>query len=79
MSSKSRLFILETCWDRQKHEAAAFSLVNTSPYFTCMATGNSKMYHSEELLNCVAMAGLEVVEIYDDLSVCHSMFECHGQ
>jgi hypothetical protein len=79
MSNKSRLFILETCWDRQKHEAAAFSLVNTSPYFTCMATGNSKMYHSEELLDCVAMAGLEVVEIYDDLSICHSMFKCQSQ
>jgi hypothetical protein len=79
MSNISRLFIMETCWDRQKHEAAAFSLVNTSPYFTCMATGNSKMYHSEELLDCVAMAGLEVVKIYDDLSICHSLFKCQGQ
>jgi hypothetical protein len=79
MSNESRLFILETCWDRQKHEAAAFSLVNTSPYFTCMATGNSKMYHSEELLDCVVKAGLEVVEIYDDLSICHSLFKCRGQ
>jgi hypothetical protein len=76
MSSESRLFILETCWDRQQHEAAAYSLVNTSPYFTCIANGNSKMYHSEELLNCVADAELEVVEIYDHLSICHSMFEC---
>jgi len=76
MNVESRLFIMETCWDRQKHEAAAFSLVNTSPYFTCIATGNSKMYHSEELLDCVAKAGLEVVKIYDDLSICHSMFEC---
>jgi hypothetical protein len=76
MDDESRLFIMETCWDRQKHEAAAFSLVNTSPYFTCMAAGNSKMYHSEELLDCVAKAGLEVVKIYDDLSICHSMFEC---
>jgi len=76
MSSRSRFFIMETCWDRQKHEAAAFSLVNTSPYFTCIANGNSKMYHSEELLSCVAAAGLEVVKITDDLSVCHSLFEC---
>lgn len=76
MASQSRLFIMETCWDRQKHEAAAFSLVNTSPYFTCIANGNSKMYHSEELLGCVTAAGLEIVEITDDLSVCHSLFEC---
>jgi hypothetical protein len=76
MGSQSRFFIMETCWDRQKHEAAAFSLVNTSPYFTCIANGNSKMYHSEELLDCVATAGLEVVQITDDLAICHSLFEC---
>lgn len=76
MSDESRLFILETCWDRQKHEAAAYSLVNTSPYFTCMATGNSKMYHSDELLDCISKAGLEVLQITDNLSICHSMFEC---
>jgi hypothetical protein len=43
-----------------------------------MANGNSKMYHSEELLGCIKKAGLEVVEIYDDLSVCHSVFECRS-
>lgn len=76
MNRRSRLFIMETCWDRQKHEAAAFSLVNTSPYFTSIANGNSKMYHSEELLSCVSATGLEVVKITDDLSICHSLFEC---
>ncbi len=76
MAENSRLYILETCWDRQQHEAAAYSLVNTSPYFTCMASGNSKMYHSKELIDCVREAGLEVVEIYDNLGICHSLFEC---
>jgi SAM-dependent methyltransferase len=76
MKPESRLFIMETCWDRQQHEAAAFSLVNTSPYFTCIANANSKMYHSEELLDCVTEAGLEVVEITDRLGICHSLFEC---
>ncbi len=76
MSGESRLFIMETCWDRQKHEAATFSLVNTNPYFACIANGNSKMYHSEELLNCVAEARLEVIEIKDYISICHSLFEC---
>jgi len=75
MTDQSRFFVMETCWDRQKHEAAAFSLVNTSPYFTCMANGNSKMYHSEELLECVASAGLELIRVTDDLSICHSLFE----
>jgi hypothetical protein len=75
MSSDSRLFIMETCWDRQQHEASAFSLINTSPYFTCIANGNSKMYHSEELLYCVSRAGLELVQITDGLGICHSLFE----
>jgi len=76
MKPDSRVFIMETCWDRQQHEAAAFSLVNTSPYFACIASGNSKMYHSEELILCVEKAGLEVVEITDKLGICHSLFEC---
>jgi precorrin-6B methylase 2 len=76
MKPDSRVFIMETCWDRQQHEAAAFSLVNTSPYFTCIASGNSKMYHSEELILCVEAAGLEVVEVTDNLGICHSLFEC---
>lgn len=76
MNNESRLFIMETCWDRQQHEAAAFSLVNTSPYFTCIANGNSKMYHSEELQQCLLIAGLEVVEVTDRLGICHSLFEC---
>lgn len=75
MNNDSRLFIMETCWDRQQHEASAFSLVNTSPYFTCIANGNSKMYHSEELLYCVLSAGLELVQITDGLGICHSLFE----
>jgi len=76
MHADSRLFIMETCWDRQQHEASAFSLINTSPYFTCIANGNSKMYHSEELQYCIAAAGLELVHITDGLGICHSLFEC---
>ncbi|MBE9548345.1 MAG: SAM-dependent methyltransferase [Proteobacteria bacterium] len=78
MSTTSKLYIMETCWDRQQHEAAAYSLVNTSPYFTCMASGNSKMYHSDELLECISEAGLEVVNIHDNLGICHSLFECQS-
>jgi len=76
MPGGSRVFILETCWDRQQHEASAFSLINTSPYFTCMANGSSKMYHSEELMDCIRAAGLEVLQIYDDIGICHTLFEC---
>lgn len=76
MGPQSRLFILETCWDRQEHEAAAYSLVNTSPYFTCMASGNSKMYSARELLEMIETAGLKLHQLQDNLGVCHSLFEC---
>jgi hypothetical protein len=76
MGPTSKLYILETCWDRQQHEAAAYSLINTSLYFTCMASGNSKMYDSNRLLEYVKAAGLECAQIHDNLGICHTLFEC---
>lgn len=76
MKPDSRLYILETCWDRQQHEAAAYALINTSLYFTCMASGNSKMYSAKSLLGYIDAAGLTCNEIYDDLGICHTLFEC---
>ncbi len=76
MTSDSRLYILETCWDRQQHEAASFSLVNTSLYFTCIANGNSKMLTSEELLGCIERAGLQCDHVTDNLNNFHTLFEC---
>jgi len=76
MKPDSTLYIMETCWDRQQHEAAAYSLINTSPYFTCMASGNSKMYSAEELIKYVEEAGLRVRRIHDHLGICHTLFEC---
>jgi len=76
MQPESRLYIMETCWDGQQHEAAAYSLINTSPYFTCMASGNSKMYSAEELMKYIDAAGLQVRKIHDHLGICHTLFEC---
>ena len=76
MSPESSLFILETYWDRQEYEAAAFSLHNTSLYFTCLANGCSKMYHSDEMKRCISEAGLQVVMEKDSIGVSHSLFEC---
>lgn len=77
MPDKATLYIMETCWDRQQHEAAAYSLINTSPYFTCMASGNSKMYSGEELIKYIEEADLQVSKIHDHLGICHTLFECH--
>ena len=70
------IFILEPFWDRQRFEAAAFSLQQTSLYFTAIANGNSQMYHSEVFLKCVAAANFEVVEQIDQIGVSQSLLKC---
>ncbi|MDD3324016.1 MAG: class I SAM-dependent methyltransferase [Sulfurospirillaceae bacterium] len=75
MSEKTTLCIMEPFWDRQRFETSAFCIINTSPYFTAMANGCSKMYHSMDFIKIVEKAGLRVVEIFDNLGVCQSIFK----
>ena len=76
MHSESLLFIMETLWDRQNNETAAFDLTHISIYFTTMANGNSKMYHSEDLIRCVEAAGLTIETIHDGLGGGHAVLVC---
>ncbi|WP_294610316.1 class I SAM-dependent methyltransferase [uncultured Bacteroides sp.] len=76
MSTDGRLYIMETFWDRQKFETAAYCLTQISIYFTAMANGNSKMYHSDDMARCVHEAGLKIEEIYDNLGLGHSIVKC---
>jgi hypothetical protein len=76
MDKDSRIFIMETLWDRQRFETAAYCLTQISLYFTAMANGNSKMYHSEDLIRCVETAGLTVEKIHDGLGQGHSILVC---
>jgi hypothetical protein len=73
MTSRTRIFIMETLWDRQKFDTAAFCLTMTSLYFTAIANGNSKMYNTEDLQACIDKAGLQTEQIYDDLGRGHSV------
>jgi len=75
MDGNSRLFIMETLWDRQRYEPAAFCLTMTSLYFTAMANGNSKMYSTDDLVRIIRQAGLDVVTIHDNLGYGHSLLE----
>ena len=76
MRSDTRLFIMETLWDRQRFEPAAFCLTMTSLYFTAIANGNSKMYNKEDMESCINEAGLEIETIYDHLGHGHSILVC---
>ncbi|MBE0495268.1 MAG: methyltransferase domain-containing protein [Campylobacterales bacterium] len=73
MDKTATLCVMEPFWDRQRFEASAFCIINTSPYFTAMANGYSKMYHSEDFLRLVRKAGLDVVEILDHVGICQTI------
>ena len=65
MKEGARLCILELFWDRQPFEAASFSLNATSLYFTALANGNSRFYHSKELYQCLREAEFHVEDDHD--------------
>jgi SAM-dependent methyltransferase len=71
-----RLWILELFWDRQRFEAAAFSLQQTSLYFACVANGNSQFYDSTVFLPLLAQAGFEVTALTDGVGDHHTLLEC---
>lgn len=73
MTSETRIYIMETLWDRQRYEPAAFCLTMTSLYFTAIANGNSKMYNTEDMEACIREAGLEIEQIHDQLGQGHSI------
>ncbi len=75
MSEDTTLYIMETFWDRQKYEPASLCLTMTSVYFTVMANGNSKMYHSDDMVRQIERAGLKVVEIHDGIGQGHTILE----
>ena len=73
MTPDTRIYIMETLWDRQRFEPAALCLTMTSLYFTALANGNSKMYNTEDMESCIHEAGLEIEQIHDHLGQGHSI------
>lgn len=76
MTDDTRLFITELFPDRQRHEAAAFSLDAISLYFTCVASGHSRMYHHDEFCTLLESAGLVVEQQWDHVGIGHSVVCC---
>ena len=76
MNSEAKLYIMETFWDRQRFETASYCLAQISLYFTALANGNSKMYHSEDMKRCVEKSGLFIENIHDGLGLGHSIMVC---
>jgi hypothetical protein len=76
MDEHAELFIMETLWDKQRFDASTYCLHATSLYFTCIANGNSRMYHSGDMHRLVEEAGLKVVEMIEDVGVSHTIMRC---
>ena len=71
-----RLYILDTFWDRQEHEASAYSLQAISLYFTFLANGRSRMYKAADIIELLHAAGLEVERESPILGVCSTLQVC---
>lgn len=67
-----RLRILEAFWDRQANDVGELILQGLSLYFTCMANGTSRMYHSQDFLDLIASAGLRL-EADEPIGTSHTL------
>ena len=77
LSKGGRLLIMENLWDKQKYETASYCLTMTSLYFTVIANGNSKMYHSEDLTRILEKAGYRIAALHTDIGgYGHTILEC---
>lgn len=74
LAPEGTLYVLESYWDRQSNEVGRNIVAALSLYFTCMANGTSRMYHSDDLRRCVARAGLVITE-ERELGT-HTLFAC---
>jgi hypothetical protein len=73
LNAGGSVYVLDTFWDRQKHDVAAYCLMNTSPYFTVVANGNSRMYKATDMIAMAARAGLALDKAWDDLGWSHTL------
>ncbi|WP_320041606.1 class I SAM-dependent methyltransferase [uncultured Desulfobacter sp.] len=78
LAPQGSLFILDTYWDRQQFEIAAYCLINSSPYFTAMANGNSRMYRFSKIEELILRAGLYIESVDDGLGIGHTLIRCRA-
>ncbi|EKD91929.1 MAG: hypothetical protein ACD_29C00295G0002 [uncultured bacterium] len=76
MDRNTSLYILELFWDRQTYRAAEYTINCTSIYFTCMANGNSRMYHSKDMIKLIHQANLYIDEDIDHIGAGHTLLCC---
>ncbi|BAS68334.1 SAM-dependent methyltransferase [Bathymodiolus septemdierum thioautotrophic gill symbiont] len=75
ITKDGKIFILETYWDNQELDKAAFCIVNTSLYFTAMANGTSRMYRLSDMLEFIKQANLKVSNTIENIGMGHTLLE----
>lgn len=78
LSDNGKIYIVEPFWDKQSHEIGAYCLINTTPYFTALANGVSKMYKYTDFEKFIAKAGLQIVEHINNLGFGHTLIVCQA-
>lgn len=73
LAEGGRVIVMDTFWDRQQYDIASYCLINTSPYFTALASGNSKVYESGDYVRLAEKAGLRLTGTVDNIGYCHSL------
>ncbi|MCX8660005.1 class I SAM-dependent methyltransferase [Gilliamella sp. B2772] len=76
MNDDASVCIMDLFWDRQNFEAGALSLNASSLYFTCLANGNSRFYHSKVFYQCLNEVGFHVEEDIDGIGFGHTLLIC---
>ena len=79
LSDDGRVYIVEPFWDRQTHDIGSYCLINTSPYFTALANGKSKMYRAVEFIEFIDKAGMVVEEEINELGFSSTMMICKAK
>lgn len=68
-----KICIMDTFWDKQKYDIASYCIINTSPYFSCIANGKGKMMAAEDLLPIVEKTGLKVIKEIGIIGFSHTL------
>lgn len=73
LDAGGNVYVLDTFWDDQKYDIAAYCLINTSPYFTAVANGSSRMYKAVDIIELAGRAGLRLTKTFRDLGWAHTL------
>ncbi len=76
LNNKAKVYIVEPYWDRQSVDLGSYALINTSPYFTALANGKSKMYSAIQMHECIKESGLTIEHEIDHIGFGHTLSIC---